>query len=71
MASMFESAASFSSNLYPWGNRLNLIGSSTSSVKVADMFINSGCTIDASPVNFEEGPWCSDVYETTLSDMFQ
>jgi hypothetical protein len=71
MGSMFELAASFSSDLYEWGNRFSLIGSSISSVNVANMFVHSACTIDLSPVNFEEGPWCTEVYETTLSDSFQ
>lgn len=70
MSSMFERASSFSSDLYEWGNRLTLIGASPSTVKVENMFLDSGCHIDESPVNFEVGPWCADVSTAVLLDMF-
>jgi surface protein len=70
MSSMFEGAASFYSDLYEWGNRLTLIGASPSTVKVENIFLDSGCHNDESPSNFEEGPWCADVSTAVLLDMF-
>jgi Mycoplasma protein of unknown function, DUF285 len=70
MSSMFERASSFSSDLYEWGNRFTLIGASPSTVKVENMFLDSGCHVDESPSNFEEGPWCADVSTAVLLNMF-
>ena len=70
MSSMFERASSFNSDLFAWGNRLTLIGASPSTVKVENMFVDSACHNDASPSNFEEGPWCVDVSTAALLDMF-
>jgi Mycoplasma protein of unknown function, DUF285 len=60
MGSMFERASSFSSNLYNWGNRLAVVGSSTTNVNVEDMFTDSACPEDSDPMNIEEGPWCTE-----------
>jgi hypothetical protein len=70
MESMFERASSFSSNLFEWGNRLHLIGASAATVKVTNMFTDSACPVDTSPVNFEQGPWCTDLYTAVLSNAF-
>lgn len=70
MSSMFERASSFSSDLYGWGNRFTLIGASPSTVKVQNMFLDSGCHNDNSPDNFEVGPWCADVSTAVLLDLF-
>ena len=70
MSSMFERASSFSSDLFAWGNRFTLIGASPYTVKVENMFLDSACHNDASPSNFEVGPWCVDVATSTLLDMF-
>jgi surface protein len=59
MGSMFERAASFTANLYNWGSRLTLVGSSTVNVDVKDMFANSACPVESDPITFEEGPWCT------------
>lgn len=55
MSLMFQRAASFSSNLYPWGVRL---AKQNVDVDVDDMFLDSACPVDASPKELGTGPWC-------------
>ena len=70
MTSMFEQASSFNADLYEWGNRFTLIGASPSTVKVVNMFRDSGCYVDESPTNFEQGPWCTEISSAILFDLF-
>jgi hypothetical protein len=60
MGSMFQRAASFTANLYNWGSRLSLVGSSPVNVVVKNIFENSACPVESDPMTFEVGPWCTE-----------
>lgn len=69
---MFERAASFTANLYNWGSRLTLVGSSTVNVVVDDMFANSACPVESDPMTLEEGPWCTEsAADIVITELYQ
>ena len=64
MSMMFQRAASFSSNLYPWGDRLVKQGVT---VDVYEMFLDSACPVDDSPEELGTGPWCYALSDSSQS----
>jgi surface protein len=66
LESMFQRASSFTSNLYRWGDLLY----PADEVNVEDMFVDSGCPVTASPVDFGLGPWCFQV-DSALPEVYQ